>query len=307
MTREVVVFGSSGFVGEAVCSALSARGAAASKRSAPRLNGARPAEARSRVASHAHLIRDLATSLPPGSVVINAAGVAEASSYDEAKLTGANTIMPAVIASACAVADVQRLVHVSSAAVQGRRFVLDDGPTAPFSPYSRSKALAEALVRDAFDRSVVYRPPGVHGEARAVTRSIARLARSPWSSVADPIANTPQTLVSNAGDAIAFLALTDRQPPAIVSHPTEGITTRELLLLLGGHEPRCLPQPLARLLVSGLLSGGFLTQQLPVNGRRLELLWFGQNQAHSWLTSAGWTPSAGREEWRQLAARLSYL
>jgi hypothetical protein len=37
--------------------------------------------------------------------------------------------------------------------------------------------------------------------------------------------------------------------------------------------------------------------------RRVELLWFGQRQADSWLTLQGWQPPVGVEGWRDLAAR----
>lgn len=136
--------------------------------------------------------------------------------------------------------------HVSSCAVQGRMPILDQSEdTAPFSPYSRSKAAGEASVRG-HAGSVRYRPPGVHDHTRDLTRSLARLAASPLATVAgrgdQP---TAQAQLVNVADAIAELATTDAQPPAIVLHPSEGLTTASLLTALGGHAPRRVPERFA--------------------------------------------------------------
>jgi hypothetical protein len=40
------------------------------------------------------------------------------------------------------------------------------------------------------------------------------------------------------------------------------------------------------------------------NARRLEMLWLGQKQAHSWLTQNGWSPVVGAARWRALGAEL---
>ena len=222
-------------------------------------------------------------------------------------MTAANGIVPGYLAMAAARAHIPRFVQVSSAAVQGRSSVLDSSPlVAPFSPYSRSKALGELLAGEAHDGAVAYRPPGVHGPDRRVTQLMARIARSPISSVARPGSSpSPQTLLKNVADAIAFLATTEAQPPAIVAHPSEGLTTASVLTHLGGREPREIPRALAKTIVAVLTACGKVLPQVAANARRVEMLWFGQSQTPSWLTEAGWSPPAGHEAWRELGLQLA--
>ena len=53
-----------------------------------------------------------------------------------------------------------------------------------------------------------------------------------------------------------------------------------------------------------LTGGGKAMPQIASNARRVEMLWFGQSQAPSWLTEAGWIPPAGRDEWVRLGLEL---
>ncbi|WP_194860231.1 NAD(P)-dependent oxidoreductase [Dietzia sp. SYD-A1] len=299
MTR-VAVVGATGFVGEAVCAALRNRGHEVLPVRAPRLT-ADPSAAVPELE-----VAALKEAAAAADAVVNCAGMPDATSGNRTSMMGANAVLPGLIAEIAAVSRV-RFVHVSSAAVQGRRPVLDaSSEMAPFSPYSESKAAGEraALVHP---NTIVYRPPGVHGAQRRVTRAIARLARSPMSSVAGTgSANTAQALIENVGDAIAFLATCSAQPPTVVSHPTEGLTAASLLEDLGGKRPRHIPQPLARAIVD---SSFIVAKAWPgINGaaRRLEMLWFGQGQAPSWLTTAGWTPPSPRSTWRAIGRALTY-
>ena len=304
---EVVVFGATGFVGAAVARALRARGAVVVQMSAPRLPPTGPERVEGALGELTDDIAALAQRLAGADCVVNAAGAAEATSPDEDSLTAANAMLPGYLAMAATLGGVPRFVHVSSAAVQGRTRVLDSSPSVtPFSPYSRSKALGERLARKAHTGTVVYRPPGVHGADRRVSRVMARVARSPLSSVARPgTSPTPQTLLANVGDAIAFLATTTTQPPAIVAHPSEGLTTAGLLVLLGGRPPREVPRALARVVVAVVTASAHAVPQVAANARRLEMLWFGQSQAPSWLTHAGWSPPAGRDAWQELGRLLA--
>ena len=119
---------------------------------APRISGTGMAEpvsaARDWVAGHRADFQRLVDSLR-GDVAINAAGLAAPASGDAAGLRGANAVWPAVMSLACREAAVPRLVHLSSAAVQGRREPLDESTEhEPFSRYTRSKAEGEdALLR----------------------------------------------------------------------------------------------------------------------------------------------------------------
>ncbi len=304
----VAVFGATGLVGQATVAALTARGAVVVPLTAPRLPPVNADRLRQELQECGSTVGHLAEQISGADAVVNAAGSPDASGTDEAALLAPNALLPAVMAMAVRQGRVQRLVHVSSAAVQGSRPVLDDSrDVSPFSAYSRSKALGEALVLEIADKeAVVYRPPGVHAQSRRVTQFTAKLARSPFSSVAHPgTAPTAQALLENVADAVAFLATCRDQPPQVVIHPSEGLTTASLLSLLGGRNPTVLPRPVARALVSALTVAGKVTPGLAANARRLEMLWFGQGQAPSWLTDAGWLAPVGLDAWGRLGQALA--
>lgn len=307
--RRVVVFGASGFVGAATVRALQARGAVVVPMATPRIPPASPTRADDVLRSLAADIAELAHRLSGADCVVNAAGLAEAASGDEGALTAANGIVPGYLAMAASSAGVPRFVQVSSAAVQGRIDTLDASPSvAPFSPYSRSKALGERLTRLSSAGAVIYRPPGVHGRTRRASQLIARIARSRLSSVARPGSSpSPQALLENVADAISFLATTDKQPPTFVAHPSEGLTTAGVLTLLGGRRPHEVPRALAKTMVAALTAGGHVVPRAAADARRLEMMWFGQSQAPSWLTEAGWSPPAGHGEWKRLGRLLAEM
>jgi nucleoside-diphosphate-sugar epimerase len=230
--------------------------------------------------------------------VVNAAGVARATSTWDPAMVGANALLPLVVARARPTG--ARLVHVSSVAVQGRARVLDESAHyAPFSPYSASKALGEQGLSACPD-VVVFRPTSVHGPERDVTRSLVRALSSPVASVAGPgDGATPQVLVQNVADAVAFVTLTAETPPRIVLQPSEGLTVAELVRLVGHREPTHVPTSVARLVVRS--GAGLGRWSGPVAGmtRRLEMMWFGQQQAGSWLDGR-WSAPVGHEGWREL-------
>lgn len=294
MTGRVAVVGASGFVGSAVVDALRARGVDPVAVSAPRLVGTIGAPAPS-----AESVQVVAESLDGASCVINAAGAADALSVSTEVLDGANGLMPGLLARAC-LRNGARLVHVSSAAVQGALPLDSSQNYAPFSPYSRSKVIGEQAVLHSGAEVCVMRPPGVHAHDRAVTQSIARLATSPLSSVAAPgTDNSPQAQLANVADAVAFVACYPRSLPHIVHLPPEGISTASLLRSLSGHSPVLIPRALARIVVSCAKHVGARSDRFAGHARRLEVLWFGQTQEPSWLTSAGWAPPNGLDGWER--------
>lgn len=305
--RRVLVVGGSGFVGSAVVEAVRGLGHDAVAYHAPRLPPMDPTFARTVIRDSPHVLR-CADDMTGFDAVVNAAGIAEATEVDAGILTAANAVLPGVLGAAVAAcASPLRFVHVSSAAAQGRIAQLDDGPAKNgFSAYSRSKALGERLAIElTAGRCVLYRPPGVHAGDRAVTRALAALAASPLASVARPgTANSPQALLINVAAAVAFLATTVQHPPVIVSHPSEGLTTTSLLELLGGRKPHRLPAPLARSTVAALSATGRVIPRLSGQVRRIEMLWFGQRQAPSWLMAAGWDAPAGHDAWRDLGRSI---
>ena len=301
----VVVFGASGFVGRAVCAALEARGATVQREPAPRLSSSVRWDA-GQPDGASDEVRTLAQRLPAAATVVNAAGISDSGHSDEAALMAANARLPGLLAAAAA-ATGARFVHVSSAAVQGRVRQLDSSLAVdPFSTYSRSKAAGERAALAGNARTVCYRPPGVHAPDRRVTRSLARIARSRVSSTAAPgTANTAQALLENVADACAHLALCADDPPAVVAHPSEHLTTSELLRLLGGREPILSPRPLALAVVAIARAGGRMSPRLAANARRLEMLWLGQAQHDSWLTLSGWTPPREHSRWAEIGRLLA--
>lgn len=303
----VVVIGASGFMGRAVETALSSRGASVIAVKAPRIRPTADGRAGMDPQAFDNVVESLSRQIAGAGAVVNAAGIADAGSVDDDALTCANGLLPGVVAAACARASVPRFVHVSSASVQGRCDILDSSVhMEPFSSYSRSKAMGEQQVRlQGSTATVIYRPGGVHGADRSTTRMLAKFSRSALASVAGRGTQfTPQTLVANVGDAIAFLAVSTQTPPEIVAHPSEYLSSGDLLEFLGGKAPREIPVPVARAVVGALFLSGRVMPRLLADARRVEMLWFGQAQAASWLTAVGWRPPMGREQWAKLGQQL---
>lgn len=292
------MIGASGFVGTAVLSALERNGHEAVAARAPRVEASTEDWSEE---DHAFFEKQLVGV----DAAVNAAGLAEATSIDRQSLIAANALLPGIIAFECSRLNI-RLVHVSSAAVQGRRKLLDaTSYTEPFSPYSHSKAIGESNVLR-HPGCIVYRPPGVHGVNRRITQKLSTLADSPLSTVAGTgKANTPQALIENVADAISHLATHPQQPPPIVSHPSEGLTTDLLLRLLGRKPPRKIPENVARFVVDFAYKASSVNPNLKGHARRLELLWFGQMQAESWLTQAGWIPPFGLSSWSDIGNTIN--
>lgn len=307
---EVAVLGASGFVGAAITERLRELGTDVRRVRAPRLvsSGTTCDDLLTQSSARDDLADELGSSLAGADCVVNAAGVADATGGDWSSLCGANALLPLVVQRACYRAGVQRFVHVSSAAVQGRVRRLDESPRRrPFSAYSRSKALAEeGLVRTSSGpHTVLFRPTSVHGPNRSVTKSLARLAASKAASVAGKGDHpTPQVLVDNVGAAVAFVATYPESPPQIVLQPWEGLTTGGLLRILGRREPRRVPTAVARSLVNAASFVGAQHIKIAGHARRLEMVWFGQDQDNGWLAGRGWRPPVGDEGWRYLASSV---
>jgi hypothetical protein len=291
-----------------VSAALVARGHEVLSVRGLRVHDVHPDELTSGVWNDPRLSERIQERLAGADAVVLAAGNPDASSVHEEQLFAANAALPLVVARALADMSTRpRLVHVSSAVVQGRKAVLDASrDTDGFSAYSRSKIMGEELIqRELGSGYVVYRPPSVHAADRRVTRAIVRLAHSPLRSVASPPeAPSPQALIQNVADALAFLATTPFEPPPVVIHPWEGVTTGSLMRSLGGRDPRVVPRPLAMAAVRLLRLTARVWSGLEANVRRVEMMWFGQAQEPSWLVEAGWEPVAFEGAWEELRAQV---
>lgn len=305
-SRIAAVLGGSGFVGSAVVQALKHRGWSVRALPAPRLSmPARYVDAERLPFAFESETNALALELTGVHTIVNAAGDPNASSNDLELLLGPNGALPVLVLRAAQRAQVARFVHVSSSVVQGDRATLDSSRNwQAFSPYSSSKIAGERWLLAESQSSThltIYRPPSVHSRGRAVTRKVSALASSPLSSVAGRGDRpSPQALLENVGDAVAFLATVSNHPPAIVHHPWEGLTARSLLSQLGHRAPRHLPMPLAKGLLSALRSIERVLPSVAPNRRRVELLWMGQNVERSWLEDAGWVPAFGLDAWDRL-------
>lgn len=283
----VAVFGSSGFVGSEIVRVLSDSGIEVSPVPAPRLRASSRTEEGLRAELSGPFAAEETTRLSEvlagTDAVINSAGLAEPGSGESDELFGANALLPGVIAAAAEKAGVSLLLQISSAAVHGSAKVLDplDQPV-PESPYGRSKLLGEELAKFTAERTrvLIYRPTSVHGAGRAVTEKISRLARSRFSSVAAPGTDpTPQVLVEQVAEYVRRLVTNPPDTDEAIIHPWEGWTTSSFLEHMGdGKSPIRVPRSLARVALSVAKGLGKIHPGIGANARRLEMLWFGQEQ-----------------------------
>lgn len=287
-----VIVGATGFVGSAILRAAQDAGLDVIALPAPRLaSDATSARQILDEAARHPAVADLAVALDGASVVVNAAGVAAPRSADTAELRGANALLPTILAHACSEARVDRLIHLSSAAVQGQREILDESfDLAPFSAYSRSKALGEEALRLSAGQGksegthpVVVRATSVQGAGRPTTAALARLAASPLASVAAPgTASTPVTSVESLASYVVQVGTFAGPLPAVILQPGEGMTVRSVLEAAGG-TPMVLPRSLCRFILrAGYRASTLLGERLHGSLRRVELMWFGQAQVPGW-------------------------
>ncbi|MBF4993575.1 NAD-dependent epimerase/dehydratase family protein [Arthrobacter gandavensis] len=296
--RVWALLGASGFIGSSLAAVLTRAGITVRFVKAPRLS-ARSLNAPGILAEAADLRyvrQDLAAELAGADVVINAAGLATPTGADSSELRGANALLPVLIADAADDAGARRFIHLSSAAVQGHRPLLDESTgTEPFSAYSRSKALGEAaLGARARGKCAVtsLRATSVQGISRQTTASLVRVASTPLSSVAGR-GESPSPVSSV--DALCGLVLAagrySGSVPPVILQPWEGATVASVLSAAGGRSPLHLPVWLCRTaLRTGYLVSGLLGERLHGALRRVEMMWFGQRQEPGWAEATGNVP-----------------
>lgn len=291
------VVGSTGFIGRHLVTELRRRGEVVREISAPRLRMTGPVSARIVVdaADGAdEQVALLADRLRGCSAVINAAGLATPGGQLSPELVGANSMLPRVIALAAQRAGCRRLVHLSSAAVQGRAPVLDESDRfAPFSPYSLTKSWGERALTsvdcaDGFD-VVSVRATSVQGGDRPTTQALRRLARSPFASVAGDGSNpSPVSSIDALVHLVLELGEFSCPLPRTVLQPWEGQTTQSVLLAAGSRSPRHLSPALCRAaLGAGSVVSRLTGRRLDGIVRRVEMMWFGQKQEPGWIEHTG--------------------
>lgn len=235
----VAITGATGFVGSAAAAALKRDGHDVVPISSPRLS-AQVLDAQQALATSLKLAPDLERSLGSAlsgvDVLLNCAGLAAPDSARTPELLGANAVLPAVLYLAAARHGVARYIHVSSAAVQGRRPLIDETFEHEIrSPYAESKGLAEStlmMLADAACELRIYRATSVQETGRGVTDALLRLAHLPVVPVVGAGDHSlPLSLRRNCAAAIAHLAATPRAPVLNV-HPWEGMTPSRFFRLV---------------------------------------------------------------------------
>ena len=300
------VIGASGFVGSSIVARLNAEGISVDPIEAPRL-ATRALDVDSIIDEADQLegiIDSLAEAFAGAQVVVNAAGLAAPNMQDLPPLVGANALLPAVIAIAAQRTGVRRVIHLSSAAVQGPRLVLDDSEeTNPFSAYSFSKALGEEALLDLQDYFLeehpdsapelcILRATSVQGRGRRTTELFAKMASSPFASVAG--AGTGKSPVSSVHALAEFVVMLGTLPgelPTIVLQPWEGETVASTMADAGRRKPVHLPEWLCNLAVkTGYTVSEMMNDRFQGSVRKVELMWFGQELDDSWARENGLLP-----------------
>lgn len=305
----MAILGASGFVGSYVARLARAEGNAVVELRAPRLKsgatsvGQTVADAAGWVSTFPEQFCALVSHIQGTDLVVNCAGMATPESNDWERLVGANGVLPAVAAEAARRAGASTFIHVSSAAVQGRRQYLDETDNFDLiSDYARSKALGEraAIETSGSLRLYIYRATSVQSPERPITRALVRycsLAHVPVAGAgSQPL---PLSLVQNTAAAITHLACTPSSGTYL--HPWEGITVSRLIKLVS---PNSLPFAIPQRAASNALRLGYLygarNSRIAAVTKRLDLLTRGQVSTGTAFSNSGFQPVLGDEGYGEL-------
>lgn len=301
------VIGASGFVGSAIVARLNAEGISVDPIEAPRL-ATRSLDVDSIIDEAEQLegiIDSLAEAFASAQVVVNAAGLAAPNMQDLPPLMGANALLPAVIAIAAQRTGVRRVIHLSSAAVQGPRPVLDASEeTAPFSAYSFSKTLGEEALLDLQDYFLeehpesapelcILRATSVQGRGHRTTELFAKMASSPFASVAGAgQGKSPVSSVYALAEFVVMLGTFPGELPTIALQPWEGATVASASLDAGRRKPHHLPEWLCRAAIkAGYKVSELMNDRFSGSVRKVEVMWFGQGIDDSWARKNNLLPT----------------
>jgi UDP-glucose 4-epimerase len=303
---QISIIGASGFIGASIANHLERHSLRARRLAAPRLewSNALPSLTDTIKPTYPTSVVDaLAVQLEKSELVINAAGIANADAPLDRGLLGANAMLPAVIAKAARLAEVRRFVHISSIAVQGSGLLDESDRYAPTSPYALSRAIGEiAVTRKPYLETIVFRPTSVHGPGRPITRRLVKLAQSRFSAViGDGRSPSPQVLVEEVAEAIAFTALHGGPVPTFVLQPHNGMTTGSILRVLGNREPHSLPRLPTEATINALLHATKFHARAHGHVRRIDMLLRGRRQLDGWLTQKGICTTTSESAWHHLA------
>lgn len=258
---------------------------------------------------HNDAFTELCRVMEPFEVLVNAAGLARPRSADQRALFSANALQPAVVAHAAGAAGIRRLVHISTAGVQGRLDPLDETLThLPLSPYAVSKSAGERFLLESSGRDdlppeiILYRPTSVHGLGRQTTLTFARLVRRLPAVPINGAGETPVpvALIENVAAGIVFAAHMAGWAP-IILQPCENMSTASLLTTFGVRRFLHLPPRPTTFLLDRLAHFSADAPRVASQVRWLELLLLGQSIEAGALAKAGFRLAAGSESWQALA------
>ena len=296
--EKFLVSGASGFVGAALCHALSKRNMSYVPCVRKRASGsARPAEFETGDLSG---VVDWTPALASVSVVIHLAArvhmMRESAADPEAVYRAMNVDATMQLAEQAAREGVRRFVFVSSVKVNGERtdgrpFRADDVP-APQDAYGRSKLAAEEALQAWAERTgcelVIVRPPLVYGPG--VRANFLRLMQLVKSGMPLPLGGIRNRRSMVALDNLVdFLLLCAAHPAAAgatwMVSDNRDMSSPELATMIGvalGRPARLLPVP------AGLLAAGAsLLGRRAAAGRLLDSLQVDVSPA---LARLGWAP-----------------
>lgn len=243
-------------------------------------------------------------------VVVIAAGAAAPDSTDAALLAGANTLLPWVVLDCARRAGATRVVHVSSAAVEGSTALLHerlDG--APFSPYSRSKMDGElglvTLAREHSDgpELAIYRPTTVVHPARPVSHTMVRAASRRWLPLGPGSVPLPLAHPSNMAAVVEHLTLCDA-PPLVTVHPSESMDLARLRVATGASPAVIATSATVFRLVCAVGVALATISRRPGLRRRVELIRDGQATGPTAVEADGYAHPYGAAAWRDLADQV---
>ena len=300
---DVCVIGHRGFIGQSILRIATEQALPIAPMDIPQVRTSDAADSRSFeveqptdwAKGNAQAFHTLVEGFSSFSTVINAAGRAEPDSTKWTDLAAGNSLLPGVVALAAREARVERLVHISSAAVLGSTPIFhDESPAKPVTLYGVSKATGEAMAlaacRPGFE-VVIYRPTSVVAPDRKTIKRLARLARHylPTASIDAPL---PLCHIDNVASAAIWLS-TNSITTRYVAHPHEGVTVGDLIEWAGG-KPIILPNALAET-ISWIVGANWMPSGLQGVARRVDLLVRGQSSEARILQESGYRPSRSKE------------
>jgi dihydroflavonol-4-reductase len=226
--------------------------------------------------------RALRRCIEPGSIVINAAGYAQATDSSKSgieRFQRDNVEGVRNLVEVCAEVGVLQLIHISSVAAMGPwtgENISELMMIKPETPYAMSKLAAEQILAEFHDRLAItiLRPTSVFGPGRELSKQLCRIARLPFISLpARGMAKIPFTDVANVVEGVRIcLQNPNSYGKTFIVGDSQSYLLREIVAELSfklGKPCRFieLPDELLQVLVFGLNSSSFLLRRSQIIDR----------------------------------------